>query len=133
MPIHGTAPQTLTIRRGDTLALPARGLPDLIAAAEIWFTVKRYLSDADATAQIQISESGGLLAIAGSAATTPLNGSITVPAAGQLLITLAASETAELSPVGVHYWDIQARTGDVVETIVYGSLAFIGDATRRTT
>jgi hypothetical protein len=122
----------LEILRGDTFDQDFTGLGDLTTATELWFTVKKQLSDADAVAEIQISLTGGLLAIAGGVATIPANGSITITdlAAGNITVELAAIETAKLDVDFTGYWDIQKAVGDVVMTLTRGNCQILGDPTR---
>jgi len=125
----------LELWRGDTLAQTITGLGDLTGIADLWFTVKKQdLNDLDATSEIQISLTGGLLAIAGATATTPANGSIVInlPATqGSITVNLAAVEMAKLDIDFTGYWDIQKLTGVVVQTITRGNASVLGDVTRR--
>jgi len=125
----------LELWRGDTLAQTFTGLGDLSAVTDLWFTVKKQdLNDLDSAAEIQISLTGGLLAIAGATATTPANGSIVInlPATqGSITVNLAAAEMAKLDIDFTGYWDIQKLTGAVVQTITRGNAAVLGDVTRR--
>jgi len=125
----------LELWRGDTLAQTITGLGDLSLVDDLWFTVKKQdLNDLDATSEIQISLTGGLLAIAGATATTPANGSITInlPATqGSITVNLAAVEMAKLAIDFTGYWDIQKLTGAVVQTITRGNASVLGDVTRR--
>ena len=133
MSIRGTAPnQNIIIRRGDILALYAYNLGSLATIDDLWFTIKRRPSDADTAAVLQVSLATGLLYVNGVAAGDPLDGSITVVSAGAgtILISVAAEEMASLYTVGIHDWDIQTLTGDVVETLTYGHAYIAGDATR---
>jgi hypothetical protein len=122
----------LEILRGDTFDQDITGLGDLTTATELWFTVKKQLSDADTAAEIQISLTGGLLAIAGGVATAPANGSITVvdAATGHITVYLEAEEAAKLDVDFVGYWDIQKAVGDVVTTLPRGNCQVLGDSTR---
>jgi len=124
--------EKLELLRGDTLDLPILALGDLTTATELWFTVKKQLSDADTASEIQISLTGGLLAIAGAVAATPANGSITIDdlAAGNVTIALTAEEMAKLDVDFVGYWDIQKAVGVVATTLTRGNAQVLGDATR---
>jgi len=124
--------EKLELYRGDTLDLPILGLGDLTTATQLWFTVKKQLSDADAAAEIQISLTIGLEAIAGAVATTPANGSITIDdlVAGNITIALTAEEMAKLDVDFVGYWDIQKAVGVAVSTLTRGNAQVLGDATR---
>ena len=124
--------EKLELYRGDTLDLPLLGLGDLTTATQLWFTVKKQLSDADSAAEIQISLTAGLEAIAGAVATTPANGSITIDdlVAGNITIALTAEEMAKLDVDFVGYWDIQKAVGVAVSTLTRGNAQVLGDATR---
>ena len=124
--------EKLELLRGDTLDLPILALGDLTTATELWFTVKKQLSDADTASEIQISLTGGLLAIAGAVAATPANGSITIDdlAAGNVTIALTAEEMAKLDIDFVGYWDIQKAVGVVATTLTRGNAQVLGDSTR---
>jgi hypothetical protein len=125
----------LELWRGDTFAQTFTGLGDLTGITNLWFTVKKQdLNDIDAAAEIQISQTGGLLAIAGAPAATPANGSITINApatAGSITVALAAVEMAKLDIDFTGYWDIQKLTGTTVVTITRGNASVLGDVTRR--
>jgi len=124
--------EKLELLRGDTLDLPILALGDLTTATELWFTVKKQLSDPDTASEIQISLTGGLLAIAGAPAATPANGSITIDdlAAGNVTIALTAEEMAKLDIDFVGYWDIQKAVGVVATTLTRGNAQVLGDSTR---
>ena len=127
--------QQLDLLRGDTLDLDLTGLGDLTTATELWFTVKKQLSDLDTTAEIQISLTGGLLAIAGAVATTPANGSITITdiVVGNITIALTAAEMAKLDIDFVGYWDVQKLVGVTATTLTRGNAKVLGDVTRSVT
>jgi len=122
--------------RGDTLDLDFTRLGNIAAIDDIWFTFKQRLGDTDATAMLQVSLDYGLLAIAGTAVTTPAqaaNGVITVidPVTGHITVYVEAEEMAKLTTDFTGYWDIQTLTGTVVTTLTRGNGAVIGDTTRR--
>jgi len=122
----------LQLVRGDTLSLALTGLGDLTTATELWFTVKQALGDADTAAEIQITLTGGLTAIAGGVATVPLNGSIAITdlLRGNITITLAAVEMAKLDIDFVGYWDLQKAVGPVITTLTRGNAQVLGDTSR---
>lgn len=124
----------LTLGRGDTLALEIMALGDLSLADDLWFTVKRYQSDTDATAEILIGFVDGLISIAGAAAATPANGSITIDdaSAGDVTVNLTAEEMAKLDRFN-GYWDVQSQTVAAIATLRRGNARILGDATRRIT
>jgi len=126
---------TIEILRGDTLIINITKLGNISERDEIWFTVKSDLDDTDATAQIQITETGGLLYIAGGTATEPLNGRITVLDAtrGNIRILMSSSEAAKLSNDWLGYFDVQVQTGTNTATLRYGNAKILGDVTRSTT
>ena len=125
---------TLELQRGDTLTVTATRLGDISGRDKLWFTVKDDTADADILAQIQIEETAGLLYIAGAAATTPANGSITVTDAvrGDLTVVLAAVEAAKLNVMGRWYYDIQDLEGVVITTRLRGRTIITGDVGRAT-
>ena len=125
--------QMLELQRGDTLDQDVVGLGDISTADDLWFTLKKQLSDSDASAEIQISLLGGLLAIAGATAGTPANGSITITdlVAGNITVALTAVEMAKLDVDFVGHWDVQSLTGVTVVTRTRGNARILGDSTRR--
>ena len=125
--------QMLELQRGDTLDLDITGLGDLTTVDDLWFTLKKQLGDVDASAEMQISLLGGLLAIAGATAATPANGSITITdaAAGNITVALTAEEMAKLDVDFVGHWDVQSLTGVTVVTRTRGNARILGDSTRR--
>lgn len=124
----------LTLGRGATLALGVTGLGDLSAIDDLWFTVKRYQSDADGAAEIQIGSVDGLLAIGGAAASIAAHGSIDIDdaAAGDITVNLTAEEMVKIDSFN-GYWDVQSQTGAVIVTLRRGNVRILGDTTRRIT
>ena len=93
-----------------TSALPA-------TRDKLWFTAKSSESDADSAAQIQIEETGGLMRINGSAATST-DGSMTV--AGDRLsitLTLKAAAAGQLSKANLFY-DVKVKETGQEPTVV---------------
>jgi len=125
----------LSIWRGDTLRLRLTGLGNITSRDDLYFTFKKYSGDTDAQAQIQVSESGGLLYIDGGTATTAANGSITVLSAsrGVVEIAVAAEETAKLENDFLGYADLQIYTPTGIDTIWYANAQVVGDTTRDVT
>lgn len=129
----------LKIWRGDTLIFtPSEYLGDLTGRTDLLFTVKSDLQHEDGEAQIQVSETGGLLYINQEIAAVPLNGSISVGDVlrGIITITVAAEEVAKLSILGGQWmFDIQridAGAPDVVTTLLRGRALMAGDVTNET-
>ena len=126
---------SLTIHRGDTLALPLSDLADNTGWEKLWFTIKitNKEDDDDALVQVVLSNptaSGdGLVWIEGAAATAA-NGSITVLSSTSVQIDIEAVETAKLTPRTGAHWDIQMLIGDTVTTIAAGRAAITGDISR---
>jgi hypothetical protein len=54
---------------------------------------------------------------------------VTNGAAGQLTVTFAAADTAELEP-GYLYWDLQESASGVITTILSGTVTVLADVTR---
>ena len=108
----------LTGRRGDTWMLVITGLGSLEDRDKLYFTLKDDPAKADTAALVQIEETDGLKYINGAAAGTAANGDITVSdeEAGDIIVTLAAVESAKLSPATYYGYDIQTVTAGVVAT-----------------
>jgi len=124
----------VTIKRGDSLSLEITDLGDISTRTNLWFTVKRDLSDIDTEAIIQIDENTGLLYLNGAAGTAG-NGVITVDdaVAGDITITLQEADTDDLVPaIGLHY-DVQVLDGGDVTTLTEGPCNITGDVTRAIT
>ena len=121
----------ITAVRGDTLtvALPIMG--SLTGRTSLVFTAKKSLSDADSDAVLQVSESGGLLILNGSASivgTAQL--SVTNATTGAVNLTLSAATTATI-PLFDYFWDCQKVLSSGVSTPINGVLSVTGDVTRR--
>lgn len=67
----------VTLRRGETIAVPFTALGSLTGRSKLWFTVKHLDSDVDTAAIIQIVETTGLVYLNGAAGTAG-NGSLVV-------------------------------------------------------
>ena len=119
--------------RGDTFDQDFTKLGNLAAIDDLWFTFKQRQADTDATAMLQVSLTGGLLAIAGAPAATLLNASITIinAATGHINVYVEAVEMTKLTTDFTGYWDIQTLTGTVVTTLTRGNGSVLGDTTRR--
>jgi len=126
----------LELYRGDTWEQPILRLGDISTKTELWITCKEDEDDLDASAVFKIEETIGLQVIDGAVATVPGNATITVadPTVGNIIVTLAAVETAKLSDSGKpKYYDVQwADAAGVVTTPRKGRLAVVADLTRET-
>jgi hypothetical protein len=125
---------SITVLRGDTWSIQLTGLGNITTRTKLYFTVKRLFTDADSEAEVQVSESGGLIIINGDVAATPSNASITVNNAttGDITITVAAVETAKLDLLKDIYYDVQVVKPTAVNTLVYGNFTIAGDSSRAT-
>lgn len=115
---------SLTVKRGDTIDLEVPILRDDVAVdltgADIWFTAKRRLTDADADAVAQKSIGSGIVVV-GDAAD------------GTVLVTLDPADTDSLTKQTVLTCDIQLVEADGrVTTVASGTLTVELDATRST-
>lgn len=95
---------TISARRAVTFTLSVTGLGSLASRSNIYFTGKISPSQPDSDAMFQVAETGGLLVINGGSPSSSTNGSITVDdeAAGDITITIAASEMAKLDITSGH-------------------------------
>jgi len=126
----------INIYRGDTFTVTITGLGDISQRSKLYWTVKKQLADQDASAIIQIEETGGLLRLNGETSTAS-NGKITVTNAtnGDIKIELSASATKKLAitsiPHKLHKYDVQAIMNDgSVKTLSVGDVKVTGDVTR---
>jgi hypothetical protein len=128
--VSGTA---LTLRRGETLAIPLTGLGNLTGRTKLYFTLKGQDKDTDAQAVIQIEETAGLLRLNGAAATAG-QGSLTVTdvTGGAATVGLTATAAAALPPGSAYLWDVEVVTGTTVRTPVAGTAQVVSDITRAT-
>ena len=127
--------EEIEIQRGDTLSRTFSGLGSVAARENLWFTVKRQLSDTDAESLIQIDLSTGLLYLNGSSvpAARQANGSIVVDDedAGDITVTLKPAEADDLPDVDDAKYDVQMLTTlGVVSTLVSGDAVVSADVTR---
>jgi len=123
----------LELYRGDTWEQPIARIGDISTATDIWFTAKRDKDNADAQADILISETVGLEVINQAAALVPGNGSITVTdaTAGNITVRLEAVEAAKVTDKKSHwYYDVQWTDGTSVYSPRAGRLTVTGDVTR---
>lgn len=123
----------ITIHRGDTLSIAITGLGNLSARSKLWFSVKDRLSDADASAILQITQDGLTYINGAAVAPASADGSITVDdqVAGDITIALAATRTEDLDAASSLIYDIQMlTTGGVVTTLTQGKVTINEDITR---
>ncbi len=102
---------TIEIKRAADADFDIRGLGDLAGRTKLYFTVKKMTEKddvADTQSIIQIEEGAGLIRINKNSATSA-NGSLTVTneLAGNINITLEASETAKIEPNITYLYDIK--------------------------
>lgn len=103
--------------RGDTwtnkIVLTKDGTPIDITGEQFWVTLKLNptASDEEADAQKEVTASG----------TDATNGIVHV--------TLDAVDTVDLVP-GRYYYDIQRKSGNSIQTLLYGRVKVIRDITR---
>lgn len=132
VPSFAATANVLYMSMGSTFSASITGLGSLANKAKLYFTAKRKIEDADASAIIQIEEIGGLLVLNGAAAGTPANGSLTVDdaVAGDITITLSEVETTKLLKENLFY-DIKIiRTvGTIASVLQIGILVITEDVT----
>lgn len=118
------------IRRGDTYSAQIAGLGTITARTKLWITAKQSDTQADSKSLFQITESGGLIVLAGSTALSTF-GSLTVDDAslGNVTVALGAGATYLLSP-GTYAFDIQMLTPSGVTTLTVGNVRVVGDITK---
>jgi hypothetical protein len=107
------------VYRGDTFGLiltfKNNDIPQDITGWTLFFTLKTAVDDPDSSA---------ILKIDWTTHTDPTNGIST--------LTLTATQTDALA--GAYYYDIQTKnTSSTIQTILYGTMTFTKDITRRTT
>jgi len=129
---------TITVVRGDTVAIAITGLGNLTGNSKIWFTVKAGYDDADTAAKIQVEKTAGLVYLNGAVAVTPTNASLAIDvlATGDITITLKAALTAALRPTAGLLYDVQWLDGSGhIHTLTYGQCNVTGtpDITRAIT
>lgn len=122
--IGGHSRSMLSLTRGDTalLALTVSGLSALgLSGAQLWFTVKRNLSDADSAAVMQKTVGAGI-------STTGTGNNDT---AGTALITVQPSDTASLVDAEqLLLFDVQLQDANGVKTtLCSGYVTILPDVT----
>lgn len=125
----------LAIHRGDSLSLALTGLGNITGRQKLWFTLKDNSDTPDSAAQVQITEAGGLLIIAGGPAATSINGAIVVndATAGNITVLLAAIECAKLPPIISGIYDVQVKdAGNNIVTLAVGAAIVNADVTQAT-
>lgn len=134
--VMGDVPEELRIPRGDTYTwvytLSAAHRALLAGRSALWFTLKRQFQDTDASAKLQITESGGLTVLNGGTPLSALWGDITVDEGnGTVTVTIAADATSLLMSFNSFwYYDVQIRESGAVTTIKRGRAYIVRDATR---
>lgn len=109
----------VTMPRATTWDFDITGLGDITARTDLYFTVKRRTIDDDASAVVQIEETGGLLVINGGAPAAAGNGTLTVTdaVAGDVTITLAAVESEKLRATDNLQYDFKMVTAAAVQLL----------------
>lgn len=125
---------SITVKRGDTWSLSLNGLGDITGYQNVWFTVKngKDIDSWDLSSMVQIDSDTGLLHINKTVATAG-NGSLTVSdaAAGDIDITLDASEAVKLDSLLNAVWDLQYMTSaGAIVTLTGGTFTLSKDVTR---
>jgi hypothetical protein len=124
----------ITILRGDTVSVTLTGLGNISARTALYFTVKENVNGgADSDARIQVTESGGLVVLNGSASgLTASDASVTVTNAntGALTLLLKPNLTKQLAAQENLRYDIQMVTATGVTTLTEGDCAIAADVTR---
>jgi hypothetical protein len=108
------AKQDLTITRGDTEVVEVTITSD--GTTPITITGRTYSSQMRSTPDI------AAVAITGTC-------TVTDGANGQMKVTFAAADTADLDP-GYLYWDLQENASGVITTILSGTVTVLADVTR---
>ena len=108
------AKQDLTITRGDTEVVQVTITTD--GTTPINITGRTYSSQMRSTPDI------ATVSITGTCA-------VTDGPNGQMSITFAAADTADLDP-GYLYWDLQENASGVITTILSGTVTVLADVTR---
>ncbi len=124
----------ISVRKHSTLSVSFTGLGNLATRTGLYFTLKRYATDADGDALIQVDESNGLKVIDAETAATPANGSITVTDedAGDLTVTVAAAETGKLDAATSLIYDVKLITATAATVLTEGTAKITAVATRAT-
>ena len=108
------ARQDLTITRGDTETVEVTITTDGTTAVDI--TGRTY------TSQMRTTPDIAAISITGTCV-------VTDGAAGEMAVTFAAADTADLDP-GFLYWDLQENAAGVITTILSGTVTVLADVTR---
>jgi hypothetical protein len=125
---------TIGVRRGDSVSTQLTALGDISTRTKLWITVKEADSEADAQAQLQVTEVDGAVYVGRKVATVSNVASLTVDdeAAGDITLAITPAATALLKP-GTHTYDVQKKTASGVSTLASGSFVVTADITRATT
>jgi hypothetical protein len=108
------AKQDLVITRGDTEIVDVTITTDGTTPVDI--TGRTYAS------QMRVTPDIAAISITGTC-------TIVNAANGQMRVTFAAADTADLDP-GYLYWDLQETAGATVSTILSGTVTVLADVTR---
>lgn len=122
----------LEMYRGDTWTQPVARLGNIAGRDKLWIACKDDKDETDAQAVFEIEETAGLEVINGAPATVPANGSITVTdaAVGNIVVVLAAVETAKLEATKKFWYDVQMLDGTTVTTLRAGRLTITSDVVK---
>jgi hypothetical protein len=115
--VSAAAGTTRSVRRGDSWEIQWTDLGDISDWAEIWFTAKKNLGDADADAYIMVKKTVGLSLWDGESATAG-NATLTIDdaVAGDITVAVVPAQTED-AEFGTYHYDVQVkRTGGEVET-----------------
>ena len=133
MPILG---EDIEIQAGDYTELLFANLGDLTGRTKLWFTLKASKGDTDVQSLAKIEETIGLEYIAGMAAGTPANGSITVTSvlAGNITVALEAVESVKIiEHAGKGYYGVKwVNAAGQALTLTRARARIISDVTRET-
>jgi hypothetical protein len=116
---------TLEIVRGDTVAITITvtlaGVAVDLTGASVWFTAKRHLTDADASAVFQLTVGAGIV--------------LTNAAGGVATATILPAHTSGLTGESTRlHFDVQVKpAAGTVHTVARGALVVRADVTVSTT
>lgn len=122
---------TITLQRGDSLSIALTGLGSLTGNTKLWFGAKSDLNAVDATAELLVERTAGLLYIHGQAPASAGSGVVTVDdaGAGNITITVDEVESRKLTK-GRYTYEVQSLISGNVRTHARGLLIVQEDAIR---